>query len=166
MNDKQRASSGTGSLSRRGMLRAVGATGLGAAVASLAAGCTSGGNWITATGGSREAATARGIRTGRLTVGLFITAAVLAGLAGIISDTWLNLAYPTSGTGYELQAIAIAVVGGTSLFGGYGTIAGTVIGALLLQEISNGVVLVGVPAWPTRCSSARSSSWRCSCKPA
>jgi simple sugar transport system permease protein len=106
---------------------------------------TRAGNWITATGGSREAATARGIRTGRLTVGLFITAAVLAGLAGIISDTRLNLAYPTSGTGYELQAIAIAVVGGTSLFGGYGTIAGTAIGALLLQEISNGVVLVGVP---------------------
>jgi simple sugar transport system permease protein len=103
------------------------------------------GNWITATGGHREAATARGIRTGRLTVWLFITAAVLAGLAGIISDTRLNLAYPTSGTGYELQAIAIAVVGGTSLFGGSGTIAGTVVGAMLLQEISNGVVLVGVP---------------------
>lgn len=103
------------------------------------------GNWITATGGGRDAAIARGIRTGRLTVALFVIAAVLAGLAGIISDTRLNLAYPTSGTGYELQAIAIAVVGGTSLFGGYGTITGTVIGTLLLQEISNGVVLVGVP---------------------
>lgn len=86
---------------------------------------TRAGNWITATGGNRDAATARGIRTGRLTILLFVTAAVLAGLAGNISDTRLNLAYPTSGTGYELQAIAIAVVGGTSLFGGYGTIAGT-----------------------------------------
>ncbi len=103
------------------------------------------GNWITASGGNREAAEARGINTTRLTIALFIAASCFAGLAGIISDSRLDLAYPTAGTGYELQAIAIAVVGGTSLFGGSGTITGTLIGALLLQEINNGVVLVGVP---------------------
>ncbi len=103
------------------------------------------GNWISAIGGNREAARARGIPTERVTVSLFIVCAVIAGLAGIISDVRLDLAYPTAGTGYELQAIAIAVVGGTSLFGGSGTIAGTVIGALLIRAMNNGVVLVGVP---------------------
>jgi simple sugar transport system permease protein len=103
------------------------------------------GNWIMATGGNREAARARGIKTDRVTIALFVLAAVLASLAGVISDIRVGSAYPTAGTGYELEAIAIAVVGGTSLFGGAGTILGTVIGAILLRAIRNGVVLVGVP---------------------
>jgi simple sugar transport system permease protein len=103
------------------------------------------GNWIMATGGNKEAARARGIRSNRLTIGLFVCASAIAGLAGIISDLRVGSAYPTAGTGYELQAIAMAVVGGTSLFGGSGTIVGTVLGAFLLEVIQNGVILAGVP---------------------
>jgi simple sugar transport system permease protein len=103
------------------------------------------GNWIMAAGANREAARARGIKTDRVTIALFVLAAVLASLAGVISDIRVGSAYPTAGTGYELEAIAMAVVGGTSLFGGLGTILGTVIGAILLRAIRNGVVLVGVP---------------------
>jgi simple sugar transport system permease protein len=103
------------------------------------------GNWIMAAGANRDAARARGIKTDRVTIALFVLAAVLASLAGVISDIRVGSAYPTAGTGYELEAIAMAVVGGTSLFGGLGTILGTVIGAILLRAIRNGVVLVGVP---------------------
>jgi len=106
---------------------------------------TSFGNWILATGGNREAARSRGIRVDRVTIGLFILTAVLGGLAGTISDIRVGSAYPTAGQGYELQVIAMAVIGGTSLFGGSGTIVGTLIGVILLQAISNGVVLVGFP---------------------
>ncbi len=103
------------------------------------------GNWIMATGGNVEAARARGIRTDRVTIGLFVLTAVLAGFAGTISDIRVGSAYPDAGNGYELEAIAMAVVGGTSLFGGSGTVVGTVLGALLLRAIRNGVILVGVP---------------------
>ncbi|NJC72909.1 ABC transporter permease [Planosporangium thailandense] len=103
------------------------------------------GNWITATGGNRDAAAARGIRTDWTTIKLFMLSALLAGFAGIISDIRVGSAYPTAGTGYELQVIAIAVVGGTLLTGGSGTIVGTVVGAMLLAVIQNGVILAGVP---------------------
>lgn len=103
------------------------------------------GNWTMATGGNPEAARARGIRTGRVTTLLFVLTALLASLAGIISDVRVGSAYPTAGEGYELEVIAMAVVGGTSLLGGSGTIIGTVIGVILLRAIRNGVILVGVP---------------------
>jgi simple sugar transport system permease protein len=103
------------------------------------------GNWIKATGGNRDAARARGINTDRVTVSLFVLVSVLAGLAGVISAVRIGSAYPTAGTGYELEAIAIAVVGGTSLFGGIGTVLGTVVAAVLLRAIRNGVILIGVP---------------------
>ena len=66
-------------------------------------------------------------------------------IAGIISDLRVGSAYPDAGAGYELEVIAMAVVGGTSLFGGTGTIVGTVVGVILLRSIRNGVILVGVP---------------------
>lgn len=122
---------------------------------------TRAGNWITATGGNREAATARGIRTGRLTILLFITAAVLAGLAGIISDTRLNLAYPTAGTGYELQAIAIAVVGGTSLSAGSAPSPAPSSARCSCRRSATASSSSESPGSRTRCSSARSSSSRC-----
>jgi simple sugar transport system permease protein len=103
------------------------------------------GNWVMATGGNAEAARARGIKTGALTISLFVLTAVLASFAGTISDIRVGSAYPNAGTGYELETIAMAVVGGTSLFGGSGTIGGTVLGTMLLRAIRNGVILVGVP---------------------
>jgi simple sugar transport system permease protein len=103
------------------------------------------GNWITATGGNERSAIARGVNTKHVKISLFIVSAVMAGFAGVISSTRVGSAYAISGTGYELEVVAMAVVGGTSLYGGRGTIIGTVIGVILLRSIRNGIIVVGVP---------------------
>ena len=72
-------------------------------------------------------------------------ASVLSGLAGMISAFRISAASPVAGTGYELEVIAMVVVGGTALTGGRGTILGTIVGAFMLRAIRNGIVLVGVP---------------------
>jgi simple sugar transport system permease protein len=66
-------------------------------------------------------------------------------LAGIISSIRTTSANPNSGTGYELEIIAMVVIGGTALSGGRGTVIGTVIGVLILRLMRNGIVMVGVP---------------------
>jgi len=103
------------------------------------------GNWIMATGGNARSARARGIDTDQVQIRLFVLMAILAALAGTISAVRVSSAYPIAGTGYELEVIAMAVVGGTSLFGGKGTIIGTVIGVILLRSIRNGIIVIGVP---------------------
>jgi simple sugar transport system permease protein len=103
------------------------------------------GNWITATGGNERAAIARGVNTANVKIGLFVLSAVLAGLAGLVSSMRIDTVYAISGTGYELEVIAMCVVGGTSLYGGRGTIIGTVIGVILLRSIRNGIIVIGVP---------------------
>ena len=103
------------------------------------------GNWIQASGGNPMAATARGVRVARTKVSLFVLTAVLAAWAGITSSIRVSAANPNSGTTYELEVIAMTVIGGTVLSGGKGTIIGTVIGVLLLRVMRNGIVLVGVP---------------------
>jgi simple sugar transport system permease protein len=103
------------------------------------------GNWISAIGSNRSAAIARGVPADRVKIGLFVLTSVLAGLAGMISAFRISAASPVAGTGYELEVIAMVVVGGTALTGGRGTIFGTLIGALMLRVIRNGIVLVGVP---------------------
>jgi simple sugar transport system permease protein len=103
------------------------------------------GSWITATGGNERAAIARGVNTANVKIGLFVLSAVLAGFAGLISSWRIDTAYAISGTGYELEVIAMCVVGGTSLYGGRGTIIGTVIGVILLRSIRNGIIVIGVP---------------------
>jgi simple sugar transport system permease protein len=103
------------------------------------------GNWISAIGSNRSAAVARGVPADAVKVWLFILTSVLAGLAGMISAFRISAASPVAGTGYELEVIAMVVVGGTALTGGRGTILGTVVGALMLRAIRNGIVLVGVP---------------------
>lgn len=101
------------------------------------------GNAVMATGGNKRSAAARGIKTDWVKIRLFMLASVLAALAGLISSVRIASAGPIAGQGYELQVIAMAVVGGTSLFGGRGTIIGTVIGAVLLMSIRNGIIIVG-----------------------
>jgi simple sugar transport system permease protein len=103
------------------------------------------GNWISAIGSNRSAAVARGVPADAVKIGLFIATSVLAGLAGMISAFRISAASPVAGTGYELEVIAMVVVGGTALTGGYGTILGTVVGAVMLRVIRNGIVLIGVP---------------------
>lgn len=103
------------------------------------------GNWIQASGGNPEAARARGVRVGRTKIILFVLAAIISAYAGITSSIRVSAANPNSGTGYELEVIAMVVIGGTALSGGRGTIIGTVIGVLILRVMRNGIVLIGVP---------------------
>jgi simple sugar transport system permease protein len=103
------------------------------------------GNWIQAAGGNANAARARGVNVDRTKIGLFILCALMASLAGIISSIRTSAANPNSGTGYELEVIAMVVIGGTALTGGRGTIIGTVLGVLILRVMRNGIVFVGVP---------------------
>ncbi|MGA2793389.1 MAG: ABC transporter permease [Roseiarcus sp.] len=103
------------------------------------------GNWISAVGSNRSAAVARGVPADAVKIGLFIATSVMAGLAGMISAFRISAASPVAGVGYELEVIAMVVVGGTALTGGRGTILGTVVGIFLLRAIRNGIVLIGVP---------------------
>jgi simple sugar transport system permease protein len=103
------------------------------------------GNWISAIGSNRFAAVARGVPADQVKIGLFILTSVLSGLAGMISAFRISAASPVAGTGYELEVIAMVVVGGTALTGGRGTILGTLVGVFMLRTISDGITLVGVP---------------------
>jgi simple sugar transport system permease protein len=103
------------------------------------------GNWIQAAGGNEQAARARGVNVGMTKMLLFVLTAVISAYAGITSSIRVSAANPNSGTGYELEVIAMVVIGGTALTGGRGTIIGTVIGVLILRLMRNGIVLVGVP---------------------
>lgn len=103
------------------------------------------GNWIQASGGNPSAASARGVRVARTKMMLFILTAVMAGYAGVTSSIRVSAANPNSGTGYELEVIAMVVIGGTALGGGRGTIIGTVFGVLILRMMRNGIVIIGVP---------------------
>ena len=103
------------------------------------------GNWIQATGGNPGAARNRGVPIQRVKVILFMLSSAMAAFAGIISSIRVSAANPNSGTGYELEVIAMVVIGGTVLSGGRGTIIGTVLGVLILRLMRNGIVLIGVP---------------------
>src|SRR5689334_7917109 len=106
---------------------------------------TKAGNWIQASGGNPGAARARGVNVKRTKILLFMFASAMSALAGIISSIRTSAANPNSGTGYELEVIAMVVIGGTALMGGRGTIIGTVLGVFILRIMRNGIVLIGVP---------------------
>jgi simple sugar transport system permease protein len=103
------------------------------------------GNWIQASGGNASAARARGVNVEGTKVILFVVSAVMSAFAGIISSIRTSAANPNSGSQYELEVIAMVVIGGTALTGGRGTIIGTVIGIFILRVMRNGIVLIGVP---------------------
>jgi simple sugar transport system permease protein len=103
------------------------------------------GNWIQAAGGNAAAARNRGVLVDRTKVLLFMFSAAMAAFAGIISSIRTASANPNSGMGYELEVIAMVVIGGTVLTGGRGTILGTVLGIFILRTMRNGIVLIGVP---------------------
>ena len=103
------------------------------------------GNWVYATGGNLAAARALGVNTDRVKLINFSLVGLLSGLSGTVNMARYLISQPVLGTGFELEAIAATVVGGTSLFGGYGTIIGTFIGTFLVAQISNGLILMGSP---------------------
>lgn len=104
------------------------------------------GNWIKATGGFHPAAAAMGIPTARAKMICFMLCSMLAGFAGMIQVMRLGSPLPSIGEGMELQAVAAAVIGGTALAGGIGTVVGGIIGAALIRVIDNGLVLSQVDA--------------------
>ena len=99
------------------------------------------GNWVRATGGFLPAAQAMGIPTGRVKIACFMICSMLAGFAGMIQSLRLNSFLPSIGVGIELQAVAAAVIGGTALAGGVGSILGGLIGATLIRVMDNGMVM-------------------------
>jgi D-xylose transport system permease protein len=101
------------------------------------------GRYVFAIGGNPEAAALSGINTKAMTVKIFMLMGGLAGLAGVIASARLNSATNALGDLDELYVIAAAVVGGTSLAGGVGTIYGAIIGALVLVSLQTGMVLIG-----------------------
>jgi ribose transport system permease protein len=113
-------------------------------VAAIVLAFTKFGYQVYATGGNRLAAAHAGINTRRTKLFCFMVTGGLVGLIGVLSVGWLGTANPLTGQGFELQVIAAVVIGGTSLFGGAGSIFGTFLGAAIIGMISNGLVLVGV----------------------
>jgi len=105
------------------------------------------GNWVFATGGNREVARALGVNTNKVKVTNFMLSAIMASLSGCIVISRFKLANASFGTGMELEAIASAVIGGTFLTGGYGTIIGVFFGALLMGMMRTGLVMIGAPAY-------------------
>jgi putative xylitol transport system permease protein len=105
---------------------------------------TSYGRAVYAVGGNVKSARTAGIRTRRVTASVYVIAGLLAGLGGLILTARTSSALPQAGVSYELDAIAAVVIGGTSLSGGVGTITGTLLGALIIGTINNGLDLLGV----------------------
>ncbi len=102
------------------------------------------GRELYATGDNEDAARLAGVNTARVKIMAFMISGVLAAIAGFILTARLGTAQPTAGTGLELSAIAAVIIGGTSLAGGRGALLGTVVGAVLLSMIDNGLNLLNV----------------------
>ncbi|MEM5450607.1 ABC transporter permease [Paraburkholderia guartelaensis] len=105
------------------------------------------GRHIYATGGNAESAKLSGVKVDRIQLWVYTIAGVMSALAGVVLTSRLNSAQPTAGTGYELDAIAAVVLGGTSLTGGRGWIFGTLVGALLIGVLNNGLNLLDVSSF-------------------
>ena len=106
------------------------------------------GRYIYAIGGNEQAARLSGININRVKVIVYTLGGILAAVGGIMVTSRLDSAQPNAGTSYELDSIAAVVIGGTSLSGGRGSIMGTVLGAIIIGVLNNGLVLLNVsPFW-------------------
>jgi putative xylitol transport system permease protein len=105
------------------------------------------GRYIYAVGGNVKSAKTSGIGTRKVVFAVYAVSGLLAGLAGILLAARTTAALPQAGVSYELDAIAAVVIGGTSLSGGTGSLGGTLLGALLIGVINNGLNLLGVSSY-------------------
>jgi len=115
-----------------------------AAVAIFVAARTPFGRHVYAVGGNERAALLSGVRVARTRLRVYVISGFCAALVGAIIAAQLGAAHPATGTTFELNAIAAVVLGGTSLMGGRGTVAGTLIGAFVIGVLADGLVLLGV----------------------
>ncbi len=105
------------------------------------------GRYVYAVGGNPEAARLAGIKTNSILISVYVICGVLSAVSGILLASRMNSGQPNAGLMYELDVIAAVVVGGTSLFGGRGTIIGTFIGAMLIAVLRNGLNLMNVGSY-------------------
>jgi putative multiple sugar transport system permease protein len=102
------------------------------------------GRHVYAIGGNLQAAALSGVKTKRVTFLLFVNMGVISALAGLVFTGQLNLASPSAGTGFELDAIAAVFIGGAAVTGGIGTVPGAIIGGLIIGILNNGMSILGV----------------------
>ena len=105
------------------------------------------GRRIYAIGGNEEAARVSGVHVDRVKILVFAMSGLLAGLAGLATAARLGVAQSTAGQGYELDAVAAVIIGGASVNGGTGNIAGPILGAAIMGVLRNGLVLLSVSAY-------------------
>jgi ribose/xylose/arabinose/galactoside ABC-type transport system permease subunit len=118
-----------------------------AAVAHFILAHTRFGHHTLALGDNEQAARATGINVRRLRIQLYALSGFMAGLAGLVFTARVNTGDPTAGLNYELAAITAAIIGGTNLFGGRGSILGTMIGALVMGILQNGLTLMNMQSY-------------------
>jgi erythritol transport system permease protein len=115
-----------------------------AAIAAYIATKTPFGRQIYAVGGNERAATLSGVNVNRVKLAVYMISGFCAAIAGLVVASQLVASHPASGETFEMNAIAAAVLGGTSLSGGRGTIGGTIVGAFVIGVLSDGLVMMGV----------------------
>jgi ribose/xylose/arabinose/galactoside ABC-type transport system permease subunit len=102
---------------------------------------------VYAIGGNPEAAVYSGINKDKRLIQVYTLMGLLSAVTGIVLTSRLGSADPTAGNGFELDAIAAVVIGGTSMFGGEGSVVGTLVGALIIGVINNGLNLLSVSSY-------------------
>ena len=105
------------------------------------------GRYVYAVGGNEQAAWASGINVNQVKMAVYALGGLLSGLAGILLTSRITTGQPNAGVGFELDAIAAAVIGGTSTTGGIGTITGTLFGVILIGVLNNGLDLLNVSSY-------------------
>src|SRR5690625_4245786 len=103
------------------------------------------GRYSMAIGANHEAAELAGVDVKKWLIIVYVVGGLFTGLAGVMISARLGSAQPATGMGYELDAIAAVVIGGTSLSGGRGTVVGTMIGALIISVLTNGLQILSIP---------------------
>jgi ribose transport system permease protein len=103
------------------------------------------GRYIYAIGGNERAAKLSGLNVNKIKLMVYTLAGTLSAVGGLIVTSKLDSATPTAGDGYELDSIAAVVIGGTSLYGGKGSVLGTILGALIIGVLNSGLIIWGVP---------------------